>query len=87
MKEKILIWLSDNSYLIIQCLFYPCALVVLVLNLFFANIDIGIGNKIIAYLFWLLLGMYLGYAVALRARKYMHQKGRRFTQWKNKEND
>jgi len=82
MKEKTLIWLCDNSYLIIQYLFYLGLFVVVGIRFF----DISIG-KIVAYLFWLLLGMYLGFAAALRAIEYMHEKGRRFTQWKNKQND
>jgi len=82
MKEKTLIWLCDNSYLIIQYLFYLGLFVIVGIRFF----DIGM-SKIVAYLFWLLLGMYLGYAAALGAIEYMHKKGRRFSQWKNKQND
>ena len=76
MKEKTLIWLCDNSYLIIQYLFYLGLFVIVGIRFF----DIGM-SKIVAYLFWLLLGMYLGYASAIGAIEYMHKKGKRFTRW------
>lgn len=71
MKDRILLWLCDYSYRITAYIFWLYFLVVIILNFF----DIEI-SKALAYVFWLLLGFYLGYTVALRIFKYM-QKNRK----------
>lgn len=69
MKEKIILWLCDYSYRITAYIFWLYFLVIIILNFF----DIEI-SKALAYVFWLLLGFYLGYTVALRIIKYMKEK-------------
>ncbi len=71
MKEKILLWLCNYSYRITTYIFWTYFLFVIALNIF----DIEI-NKIITYVFWLLLGFYLGYTIALRVVKYLQEKKR-----------
>jgi len=69
MKEKILQWLCDYSYRITIYLFWSYFLIIVILNFF----DIKI-SKTIAYLFWLLLGFYLGYTIALKVFKFLNKK-------------
>jgi len=69
-KEKFLMWLCDYSYRIIAYLLYSYFITIIVLNNFF-NVRI---NKITSYLFWLLLGLYLGYTIALQVFKYLNKK-------------
>lgn len=69
MKEKILLWLCDYSYRITAYIFWIYFLFVYMLNFF----DIEI-SKTIAYVFWLLLGFYLGNTVAIRIVTYMREK-------------
>jgi uncharacterized membrane protein len=69
MKERILLWLCEYSYRIISYIFWGYFMVVIALNFFDKEI-----NKIIAYIFWLLLGCYIGYSLALRIVKYMQKK-------------
>jgi len=57
------------SYRIITYLFWIYSLIIIALNFFYIEI-----SKPIAYLFWLLLGLYLGYTLALQAHKYMQSK-------------
>ena len=66
MKEKILLWLCDYSYRIISYIFWLYFLVIIILN--FLDIEI---NKIMTYIFWLLLGCYLGYSLALHVVNYL----------------
>jgi hypothetical protein len=69
MKERILLWLCDYSYRITSYVFWVYFLFIIVLDFF--NVNMG---KTIIYVFWLLLGFYLGYTVALRILKYMREK-------------
>jgi len=69
MKEKILLWLCDYSYRIISYIFWGYFLIIIALDFFDKEL-----NKVVIYLFWLLLGCYLGYTIALRVVKYMQEK-------------
>jgi hypothetical protein len=69
MKERTILWLCDYSYRITSYIFWVYFLFVVALDIF----DIGLG-KIVAYIFWLLLGFYLGFTVALKVVKYMRRK-------------
>ena len=68
MKEKIILWLCDYSYRITAYIFWLYFLAIIILNFF----DIEI-SKALAYVFWLLLGFYLGYTAALGIIKYMEE--------------
>jgi hypothetical protein len=68
MKKRILLWLCQYSYKIVSYIFNLYFLIVFILYFF----DIKISN-IVAYLFWLLLGIYLGYTMALKIIEYMRR--------------
>jgi len=69
MKEKILLWLCDYSYRITAYIFWLYFLGIIILNFF----DIEI-SKALAYVFWFLLGFYLGNTVAIGIVRYMREK-------------
>lgn len=69
MKERILLWLCDYSYKVISYIFWFYFLFIIALNFFDKEL-----NKIVAYLFWLILGLYLGYTIALKVIKYMQKQ-------------
>lgn len=69
MKERIILWLSDHSYKITAYVFWAYFLFIIVLDIL--NLK---RSKIITYVFWLLLGFYLGYTFALQILKYMRKK-------------
>lgn len=69
MKEEILLWLCDYSYRITAYLFWLYFAAIIILDFF----DIEI-SKALAYLFWLLLGFYLGSTIELKIVRYMREK-------------
>ena len=69
MKERIILWLCDYSYRITVYIFWAYFLFVIALDVF--NVKLG---KVVTFVFWLLLGFYLGFTAALRIMKYMRVK-------------
>ncbi len=69
MKDRLILWLCNYSYRITAYAFWIIFLYVLVLDVFNGHRSITI-----SYLFWLLLGIYLGYSLALRVTKYLRMK-------------
>jgi len=68
-KERIIFLLCIYSFRISANIFWIYFLVIIFL--YFFDIEIG---KTLAYVFWLLLGFYLGNAVAHRIFSYLRDK-------------
>ena len=69
MKESIILWICDYSYRITVCIFWVYFLFVIVLDVL--SVKLG---KVVTSVFWLLLGFYLGYTVALLIMKFIREK-------------
>jgi len=66
MKKEITLWILRNSYLIIKYTFWVYFLFIIGIDLFSIPT-----TGIVAFLFWLLLGIYLGYSLAILVIKRM----------------
>jgi hypothetical protein len=69
MKERIILWLCTYSYRILTYIFWIYFLFVIIYDALGKEL-----SDMIVYLFWFLLGGYLGYTIALRVIKYMRKK-------------
>ncbi len=71
MKEKLLLWLCDYSQRIIAYIFWIFFLFIFLWYTIFSNNEIP---KILSYCFWLLLGLYAGFNIAIQVVKYLQSK-------------
>jgi len=69
MKSKIISWIYSNSFKIVSYSFWIYFLFIIVFSFIKKQL-----TELTSYVFWILLGIYLGYSLAIRAVKYLEKE-------------